>query len=177
MNTQQSYHELLLLRHGKSSWDSFDSDFERPLTDKGIQHSKRIGLWLQQNNLIPDYIISSPARRTMLTAELLCVTLGIDDNYFHTDSQIYEASCNNLLDVIATCPKKSHRILLIGHNPGLEYLVEYLVSKAVRDQYNEPLILRPTSLAHIQTDSNWNDLQQGCGKLISCTHSKSLATA
>jgi len=167
MNTTNQ-RELLILRHGKSSWDTINSDFDRPLTDKGQDHVERIATYLQQNNLIPDFIISSPAQRAIHTATIVCQSLGINSDTIRTDSQIYNAQYEDLLSVVARCPQQSHRVLLVGHNPSLEKLVDVLTS-------NSSEHLSPSTLVQLQTDNNWQQLQNSYARLISITHGKSLA--
>jgi len=160
--------ELLLLRHGKSSWESIESDFGRSLTEQGQLHVERIAVYLQQNKLIPDFILSSPAKRALHTATIVCHSLGIDPDTIHTDSQIYNARLEDILSAISQCPQQSHRVLLIGHNPSLEELVDVLVPNS-----NEHL--SPATLVQLSTDNGWQQLQTSCARLISITHGKSLA--
>jgi len=171
MNNKINQRELLILRHGKSSWDSFGSDFDRPLTEQGQQSVERVAIYLQQNNLIPDFILSSPAQRAIHTATIACQSLGINAETIHTDSQIYNARLEDLLSAITQCPQQSHRVLLVGHNPSFEELVEYLCS----DSNGQNSHLSPATLVHLQTNNEWQQLQSSCARLISITHGKSLA--
>jgi len=166
--TTTNQRELLLLRHGKSSWESIGSDFDRPLTDNGQQHVERVALYLQQNKLIPDFILSSPAQRAMHTATIICHSLGIEPATIHTDSQIYNARYEDLFSAISQCPQQSRRVLLIGHNPSLEELVDALVPKS-----NEHL--SPATLVQLHTDNDWQHIQASSTSLISVTHGKTLA--
>ncbi|MES9976090.1 MAG: histidine phosphatase family protein, partial [Candidatus Thiodiazotropha sp.] len=61
--------ELMLLRHGKSDWSQQLEDFKRPLKDRGKRGAQRMGVWLLQQQLQPDYVISSPAERAIVTAQ------------------------------------------------------------------------------------------------------------
>ena len=118
--------ELLILRHGKSDWDTPHSDFDRPLKDRGKRDAQRIGVWLAQHNLQPDIIVSSPAERAIVTAQKCCKAMGMSVQIIHADQRIYEADTGTLLKVLADCPKKAKRIMLVGHNPGLEVLLLWL---------------------------------------------------
>ena len=55
--------ELLIYRHGHAQFDSDGGDFERELRDKGKRNAQRIGIWLARQQLLPDHILTSPARR------------------------------------------------------------------------------------------------------------------
>ena len=52
--------ELLLFRHGKSDWSTGVDDYHRPLKDRGKRGAQRIGVWLAQQKMIPDLIVTSP---------------------------------------------------------------------------------------------------------------------
>jgi len=167
------HRQLLLLRHGKSSWDTFDSDFERPLTDKGQQSVKRVAIYMLQNNLVPDFILSSPAQRAIHTSSIICDSLGLKSDAIHTDSQIYNARYEELLTVIAQCPQQSRRVLLVGHNPSLEELVEFLCVKPTGSG-NNLIHLSPSTLVQLETNNDWGELHSSCVNLLSLTHSKNL---
>lgn len=174
MNNKINQRELLLLRHGKSSWDSFENDFDRTLTEQGQQYVKRIAIYLQQNNLIPDFILSSPAQRAIHTASIVCQSLGINAETIHTDSQVYNARYEDLLNAISQCPQQSHRVLFVGHNPSFEELVDYLRSDS-NGQHSNDSHLSPATLVHLQTDNEWQQLQSSCANLVSIIHAKNLA--
>ena len=61
--------ELMLLRHGKSDWTEQLDDFDRPLKDRGKRGAQRMGVWLIQQELLPDHVVSSPAERAIVTAQ------------------------------------------------------------------------------------------------------------
>ena len=119
-------YELILLRHAKSDWDNDESDFNRPITDRGKRGAQRIGVWLAQQNLIPDMVISSPAQRAKLTAQKMMKAMGETDRYITYDERVYNASLNELLKVLSAISKDTKRVILVGHNPGLEELLYYL---------------------------------------------------
>jgi len=49
-----------------------------------------------------------------------------DERTISWEPRIYEASLETSLDILASTSAKPGRVLLIGHNPGLEHLVRYL---------------------------------------------------
>jgi phosphohistidine phosphatase len=60
---------LLLMRHAKSSWkDESLADDERPLNKRGQQAAARMGRFLAENDLVPDTVICSTAKRARQTA-------------------------------------------------------------------------------------------------------------
>ncbi|MBT3197420.1 MAG: histidine phosphatase family protein, partial [Gammaproteobacteria bacterium] len=114
--------------HAKSDWDSGSAtDFGRPLNQRGRSDAPRIGHWMKGEGLQPDYILSSPAQRARETVLAVCAELGQGEQQVHWEPRIYEASVDTLLQLLEALPAEATRILLVGHNPGLEGLV-YLLS-------------------------------------------------
>ena len=124
-------HILLIMRHAKSDWSVHTaSDFERKLTDRGKRDAKKMGAWLKHQDLVPEIIVSSPAARAERTALIVSREINIDPARINRDERIYDASLEDLLKVMATHMQEARRVLLIGHNPGLETLLDYLSSAA-----------------------------------------------
>lgn len=152
--------ELLLLRHGKSDWNIPASNLERPLKKRGQEGAKVIGRYLKDNNLYPDYIICSPAKRARETAELVCAELSIAYGKIIQEDSIYKASFMSLIMLIQSCPAQAKRILIVGHNPGLEDLIFYLPKTEVEMPEDDKLF--PTSaLAIFKHESDWSDIEVG----------------
>jgi phosphohistidine phosphatase len=122
-------HVLLMMRHAKSDWsDHAAADFDRTLTDRGKRDAKKMGTWLKKKKIIPDLIVSSPAARAERTALIVCREIGFDPACIILDKRMYEASRDDLLKIIAAHAQEAGCLLLIGHNPGLEELLDYLSS-------------------------------------------------
>lgn len=119
--------QLLLLRHAKAEPGSYAvPDIERSLAPRGQTDSPRMGAWLAHQNLIPDYIVCSSARRTRETLSLVTSAFDIAiETAF--EPAVYEASAMRLLTVVRRSPAKARRVLLVGHNPGLEELADDLI--------------------------------------------------
>ena len=168
--------ELLVLRHAKSSWDSgARTDFDRPLSKRGLKAAPRVGRFLAEQGLAPDYVVSSPAMRAKQSVTLACGQMGIDESQIHWDDRIYHAYTGALMDVLAETPPDARRVLIAGHNPGLEMLVETLSAERVPmpDDYK----LMPTAaVAHLELSTTWAEIDGGTARLISLTRVKSLKT-
>lgn len=165
--------ELMLLRHGKSDWTEQVEDFKRPLKDRGKRGAQRLGVWLLQQQLQPDYVISSPAERALITAQKTVKVMGQDADAIVQDRRIYAATVDDLLQVLAEIPETSERVLLVGHNPSLEALTEYLEGKRISLPKDGKLIPTAT-LARIKMPSSWKTLKPGDGELHSITRASSL---
>ncbi len=165
--------ELLLLRHGKSDRDTATEDFKRPLKDRGKRGAQRIGVWLAQQQFLPDRVICSPAERALVTAQKCCKVMGIGAAEIVQDKRIYQADPAELLQVLADCPASATRVMLVGHNPGLEQLLELLVEQP--PEIPEDGKLMPTAtLARLRTRSEWDALAKGRAELLQLLRASSL---
>jgi len=117
---------LLLLRHAKSSHkDSDVDDHERGLNKRGKKDAPKMGRLLKDENLLPDLLIASTAKRCRKTAEHVIAASGYRGQTRFC-GELYEAHASTLLDFLANLENAAGRVLLIGHNPGLEELLESL---------------------------------------------------
>jgi phosphohistidine phosphatase len=167
--------QLTLLRHAKSGWDDpGQRDFDRALNAKGKRAARTMGESCRRDGLAWDHVISSPAVRCIETLD------GFWDGYGRTlkpvwDRRVYLASNATLLDVLHEAPPEADRLLLCGHNPGLEDLVLLLVpdnGDATRDSLEEKF---PTgSVAVLAFEGDWSDLTARTAKLERFTRPRDL---
>ena len=160
--------ELLLLRHGKSDWSAGADDFHRPLKQRGKRAAQRIGVWLAQQEIVPDYILTSPAERALVTAQKVCKAMGNRAQSIRQDDRIYDARVDDLLKALGDCPDASTRVMLVGHNPGLEALLVWLVSDHVAVP-SDGKLLPTATLARLAMPADWRSLPRGCARLESIT--------
>ena len=167
--------ELLILRHAKSAWDTDAvTDFERPLAKRGKKASPRVGRFLFQQGLVPDFVISSPAMRARQTVIAVCGQMDIGPDQIIWNDRIYGGWTASIVSVLMDCPNDARRVLIAGHNPGLETLLQYLCHHRVPIPPDGKLL--PTAaVAHLQIDSEWSNLDSGVARLLSITRSRSLA--
>ncbi len=117
---------LLILRHAKSSWDNaLLTDYERPLNKRGKQEAPRMGQLLREQDLVPDLIITSSAERALATAEAVALASGYEQeiratrSFYHADPDVY-------IDALRQLDDSLERVMFVGHNPGMEELLEEL---------------------------------------------------
>ena len=159
---------LLVLRHGKSDWSTGHEDFHRPLVDRGRLGSQKMGAWIKHHKLVPDVVVSSMAERARATTVAACKAMGLPLKTVRWDERLYAAPVEDLLAALADCPKSARRVMVVGHNPGLEDLVAYLSREQLAIPDDGKLL--PTSaLARLEMVESWSDLRRGCGRLISLT--------
>ena len=156
--------ELLILRHGKSDWNTDADDFDRPLNNRGKRGAQRMGVWLWQQGLRPDLIISSPAERAITTAHKCCKSMGMMASDVVEDDRVYAASLDELLEVLKDAPAGAGRTMLVGHNPGLEDLLEFLIDDDI-PLADDVKRLPTATLAHLAMPDDWQALASACATL------------
>lgn len=155
---------LILLRHGKSDWSTDDDDFDRPLKKRGKNASRQAGKWLRTNNRVPDFVVASPAKRAMQTAEISCDAMGIKEKDIYSRKHIYLATPEELLYVLEDCPEQAKCVMLVGHNPGMEDLLYYLVDGRLTIP-EDGKIMPTATLAILNMPDSWEQLQSGSAEL------------
>lgn len=166
--------ELLILRHAKSDWGAGPrNDFDRPLSRRGKHDAPKVGLWLYREGLVPDHVVSSPAERARQTTLKVCKGLDIGKKHIVWDPELYEASIPHLLGALERCPREAATVLLVGHNPGLEELLCYLVGDEL-DAPEDGKLLPTAALARLEMPDDWSGLERGCAQLVSVTRPKGL---
>ena len=144
-------HTLILLRHGKSDWSGSEPDHDRGLTGRGRRQATEAGDWLA-GHPAPDLAVVSTARRAVLTWRSASAELPTAPPV-RTEPRVYAAAAQHLLEVVRELPEEARTVVLVGHNPGLEDLVELLTGQVVR---------MPTSaLAVLDLEGPWGALSPG----------------
>jgi len=120
---------LFLLRHARavSSSDGL-RDFDRSLSDQGRKQAERVGKYLKEHSIGLDLVLSSSALRARETTELV-LTEAQCMSEVRYDQRIYEASAQQLLEVVSEIEEDMNEVLLVGHNPGLEELLKRLTGR------------------------------------------------
>ncbi len=169
-----SCRELLILRHAKSDWDTnAPSDFERPLNKRGKKDAPRMGRWLHDRCLNPDLILASPAQRARETTLAVAEQLAMPEDAIRWEERIYEASRSTLVEVLREVNDEHRRVLLVGHNPGLESLILYLTAGGDNTPPDYGFF-KTATLARIAMPDHWVDVHQGAGQLLELMRPKDI---
>ena len=144
---------LLILRHAKSSWKFPDlSDHDRPLNRRGKRDAPRMGKTLKERELVPDLVISSTATRAKDTASAVAKHSGYKGKRIKFES-LYAAEPGAYLAVLRELTDNYQRVLIVGHNPGVEELIELLTG--------EIHIVPTCTLAQIEFDiEKWSTVRR-----------------
>lgn len=128
--------QLILVRHGKSDWaETGMQDFDRPLNHRGHKNAPEMAERLHKKQLVPELIVSSPAKRAITTARHFSDSWDIARKNIQEEPAIYEANITALLKVVNLLKNEYSRVALFGHNPGLTDFVNYLADAHI---YNMP---------------------------------------
>ena len=156
---------LTLLRHAKSTWDDpVARDFDRPLNRRGRKAARAVGAEMRRLGLAFDAVIASPAVRVKETLAEVEQGYGgpLSPEY---DQRVYLATPAALLDLVRGADDGAQRLLVVGHNPGMESLALELSDGAgLRD---EVAVKYPTgTLAEIDLPArSWRQVAPGSGRI------------
>ena len=164
---------LYLLRHAKSDWKTeAATDFERPLSKRGFTDAPKMAAWLAKESDKPITIISSPALRAYQTALNFSHALNVPPQAICFDNRIYEAGLETLLEIVKAIPEQEKSVLLIGHNPGLDYLLQALCREAKPG--SDGKLMTTCAIAKITIESRWQDVSDKHCKLSSLSRPKEI---
>lgn len=152
--------KVYLLRHAKAASGGFSmDDHDRPLKPRGREDAPKMAAALKELGHVPDVILCSSASRAQETCEHFHATLGedipvreLDDLYLAPEMVIL-----GVLRKLGACD----RVLVIGHNPGLEVLASKLGRNSTAPKF-------PTcAFAAFEFDvKKWRDIELGAGELV-----------
>ena len=158
---------LTLIRHAKSSWDHPElQDFDRPLNRRGLQNAPMMGQRLAALSYRADTIISSPARRAIMTAENIAAEIGFDPDNIVQNPLVYGASLGALTGVVRKISSRFRHAVLVGHNPGITQLCNFLGDSRIDS-------LPTCGIARMEFDArNWEDVPPEKGHLVELDYPK-----
>lgn len=153
---------LYIARHGHAEQYKYGkTDYSRKLTNEGIQKIQTTAEHLahcleDSENLL---LVASPALRSKETCEIYARVLHVPEENIIWNKTIYEASVHNLMEVISRIEEHIQTVVLVGHNPGLSQLCDYLCDR--------PTSLKPGEIAAISLpdDFHFHMLTKGLGTL------------
>ncbi|HEY8894994.1 MAG TPA: histidine phosphatase family protein [Niastella sp.] len=125
---------VIIIRHAKSSWDNVgESDFDRPLNDRGKEDAPKMANRLLERKVSIDAFISSSAKRARKTAALFIKEFNGDKEDILLVPELYLAGPDAFYDAIAKAPPSAKTIALFGHNPGITEFANDLTDVRIDD--------------------------------------------
>jgi phosphohistidine phosphatase len=156
---------IYLIRHAEAvSATSTVNDFDRPLTATGKKDAHRMGQRLHENKVAPDFILASPALRTISTARIIAEELNFAVDQIITDPQIYNGGIEEFIEHIKQLDQTLNTVFCVGHNPTLSWLCHSLCEEA-------KVSLPPCGIVGMQFQmQSWQQLTKVNGELILSIH-------
>ncbi|MBO0323959.1 histidine phosphatase family protein [Muricauda sp. CAU 1633] len=150
--------QLILMRHGKSSWEYEVSDKDRPLQERGIKDAHLVAKAFDEIAPTIDFACSSPANRALHTSQIFLRDLGFDLNQFKVDKHLYDFSGDSVEAFVKQLDNQWETVAIFGHNYAFTSL-----ANTWGDLYIENV---PTAgLVHILFDvEDWSKISKGTTK-------------
>jgi phosphohistidine phosphatase len=144
---------VVIIRHAKSSWaNPLQSDFDRPLNDRGKHDAPRMGKELKKQHLIPDLIIASTAKRTRQTAKMIAEAVGYDIDNIKWEEKLYHCIPSVFEETLYEVSDRVKTVFIVAHNPGITAFANQL-------SHDFKIENMPTCCvigAHVETDE-WSN--------------------
>ena len=152
--------ELILVRHGKSSWDYDVQDADRPLKERGIRDAHKIANYAVSRIGEVDAVFSSPANRALHTCMILMRELGIPLEKLEVRKELYDFSGGSVREFVHGLEDRFVKVMLFGHNHAMTHLVNDWGSKYIDNV--------PTSgLVHLAFErDSWREVSYGKTKMM-----------
>ncbi|MBT8283769.1 MAG: histidine phosphatase family protein [Flavobacteriaceae bacterium] len=147
--------QLIMVRHGKSSWDLGVEDRDRPLKERGVKDAHKVSRHFGAFSVKPDMVFSSPAIRALHTCVIFLRVMKIPYQKFSLADGLYVFSGNELLDFLRDLPDSQDKIMIFGHNHAFTEIVNELGDVHID---NVPT----TGLVHLSFNiRQWKDIKRG----------------
>jgi phosphohistidine phosphatase len=162
---------LIILRHAKAEPETLGQpDADRELQTAGLMEIALVGNYLSEKGVKPDLILCSPALRTLQTAQLMAERLGYEPEHINIVPTLYEASLYKLLEALSPVAETFETVMLVGHNPHVSYLAEYLTGTEI-----ESLSTCGVALINFQA-KRWEEISSASGNLTEKIDPQKLST-
>ena len=153
---------IILVRHAKSSWkDPTLDDFDRPLNKRGKKNAPFMGTKLKERGIMPDLMISSPAKRARKTAIKIAKAVGYPKKKIRFDGDMYHTGAQYLYTLVKTLKDKHESVMLFGHNPGFNDFAHMLL------KHNTVTNIPTSGVYCISFDvDRWENVSVGKGEVV-----------
>jgi phosphohistidine phosphatase len=147
--------QLLLIRHAKSSWEAPLHDFDRPLTNKGIQDAHLVSTHIHA--LVPKTFLiwSSPARRAKETAIIFAQNLSYPVESILFTENLYTFDDRKLEQIIKSCSDDYEHLMVFGHNEAITNFV---------NKFGNTLIVNVSTSGFVNIifeQNSWQNIENG----------------
>lgn len=159
--------KLILFRHAKSDWSvAGQKDFDRGLNDRGQRDAPRMSVLLKDIQPKVDAVVCSTAVRTRLTCDYILEQIQVAPERVHYRDELYQASARILFNEICGLDSDWEVVLMVGHNPGISHIAEYLTKSEVGEVPTSGIVI-------IDFDcDDWTEISEGTGKMVAYRYPK-----
>ncbi len=152
---------LVIVRHAKTEQGGYDHDYDRELTEKGRDDAHNISIDLKKREIIPDYIIASPAVRAYSTARIYAEELGFPkDKIIQKKGLYFDYTTQDFIDLIHEVSDEYNTLFVFGHNPFM-----YFISGNLSFNFQGDMPTCSTVVLDFNVES-WADIEAKQGSLV-----------
>ena len=151
---------IVLVRHGKSSWEFDLPDAQRPLKQRGINDAQLVANEFFKLNNVPKHIFSSPANRALSTCKIFVESFNLSEKSISIIDELYDFEGESVIQFIKNLPNSIDEIMIFGHNHAFTSIANIFGDKFIDNV--------PTSgLIKLKFDIDiWQNLRQGTTELV-----------
>lgn len=151
---------IILVRHGKSSWDYEVSDKDRPLLQRGIKDGHLVANEFKNRMVAVDAVFSSPANRALHTCMIFMRILKYPFNKLQVVHNLYDFSGDAVVQFVEELPDHLNTVMIFGHNEAFTHIANSWGNMHIDNV--------PTSgLVHIEfNEDKWADVASGITKRV-----------
>ncbi|MCQ0112639.1 SixA phosphatase family protein [Zhouia amylolytica] len=152
--------KLVLMRHGKSSWEYDVEDIERPLKKRGMKDTQRVANQYVKLEGLPQHIFSSPANRALSTCKLFMETADVPKKKLTVVDKLYDFGGNSVISYIKSLDKSLDHIMIFGHNHAFTSIANIFGNRFIDNLPTAGLVV-----LKFDVDS-WKDIDKGTTELL-----------
>lgn len=117
---------LILVRHGKSSWEYSVDDKDRPLKERGVNDGHLISETFKSKGIPIDAVFSSPANRALHTCLIFLRKLNFPFVKFRITNELYDFSGERVLKFVKQLDDDQNTVMIFGHNEAFTNVANQL---------------------------------------------------
>ncbi|MFK7831643.1 MAG: histidine phosphatase family protein [Winogradskyella sp.] len=151
---------ILLVRHGKSSWEHDVTDRERPLKTRGINDVELVANQFFEHQSLPERIFTSPANRALSTCKIFMKTLKMPEISYSIVEELYDFDGQNVINFIKNLSNDLNTVMIFGHNHAFTS-----ISNIFGDTYIDNLPTSGLVKLNFEID-DWKDLKKGSTEFV-----------
>ena len=147
--------ELILIRHGKSSWEYSAGDKDRPLLERGINDGHLVANAFKRVPITIDAAFASPANRALHTCMIVVRILNFPLDNCKITNALYDFSGESVKTFVLGLDNSLDTVMIFGHN--------HAFTEVANDWGDIGIDNVPTSgLVHLKFDiDKWSDIRKG----------------